>query len=172
MHFGILENFTLNQVVFLKYLCVKVCWTLSYELFSQCPLLNISYCPPSEAILSNKKSLVRVFFPPYFTCFHVRDHDCLFKSIVFSLIVFFFVFFLQVIVVYNPLGWKREEVIRIPVSVCCWACKHLSKKRSNVGYWANVLSCKYFLSLEREKHQAERCTDLLTEYQGAINLSI
>ncbi|XP_059645280.1 alpha-mannosidase At3g26720 isoform X3 [Cornus florida] len=46
--------------------------------FQQCPLLNISYCPPSEAVLSNGKSLV--------------------------------------VVVYNPLGWKREEVIRIPVS--------------------------------------------------------
>ncbi|KAA8530055.1 hypothetical protein F0562_004764 [Nyssa sinensis] len=46
--------------------------------FQQCPLLNISYCPPSEAVLSNEKSLV--------------------------------------VVVYNPLGWKREEVIRIPVS--------------------------------------------------------
>ncbi|KAL4306979.1 alpha-mannosidase At3g26720 isoform X1 [Arachis ipaensis] len=44
----------------------------------QCPLLNISYCPSSEATLSNGKSLV--------------------------------------IVVYNPLAWKREEVIRIPVS--------------------------------------------------------
>ncbi|XP_045793095.1 LOW QUALITY PROTEIN: alpha-mannosidase At3g26720-like [Trifolium pratense] len=46
--------------------------------FQQCPLLNISYCPPSEATLANGKSLV--------------------------------------IVVYNPLAWKREEVIRIPVS--------------------------------------------------------
>ncbi|KAM7509321.1 hypothetical protein LguiA_019774 [Lonicera macranthoides] len=46
--------------------------------FQQCPLLNISYCPPSEAALSNGKSLV--------------------------------------VVVYNPLGWKREEVVRIPVS--------------------------------------------------------
>ncbi|CAL5325500.1 unnamed protein product [Camellia sinensis] len=46
--------------------------------FQQCPLLNVSYCPPSEAALSNGKSLV--------------------------------------IVVYNPLGWKREEAIRIPVS--------------------------------------------------------
>ncbi|XAR52060.1 Alpha-mannosidase [Bertholletia excelsa] len=46
--------------------------------FQQCPLLNISYCPPSEAALSNGKSLV--------------------------------------IVVYNPLGWTREEAIRIPVS--------------------------------------------------------
>ncbi|KAM1014842.1 hypothetical protein ACFX14_044776 [Malus domestica] len=43
-----------------------------------CPLLNISYCPPSEAVLSNGKNLV--------------------------------------VVVYNPLGWKREEVIRIPIS--------------------------------------------------------
>ncbi|XP_057481162.1 alpha-mannosidase At3g26720 [Actinidia eriantha] len=46
--------------------------------FQQCPLLNISYCPPSEAALSNGKSLV--------------------------------------IVVYNSLGWKREEAIRVPVS--------------------------------------------------------
>ncbi|XP_056689523.1 alpha-mannosidase At3g26720 isoform X2 [Spinacia oleracea] len=48
----------------------------SYE---QCPLLNISYCPPSETLLSNGKSLV--------------------------------------VVVYNPLGWNREEVIQIPVSI-------------------------------------------------------
>lgn len=46
--------------------------------FQQCPLLNISYCPPSEAVLSDGKSLV--------------------------------------VVIYNPLGWKREEVVRIPVS--------------------------------------------------------
>ncbi|CAI9094984.1 OLC1v1030831C1 [Oldenlandia corymbosa var. corymbosa] len=46
--------------------------------FEQCPLLNISYCPPSEANLSGGKSLV--------------------------------------VVAYNPLGWKRKEVIRIPVS--------------------------------------------------------
>ncbi|XP_034916190.1 alpha-mannosidase At3g26720 isoform X1 [Populus alba] len=46
--------------------------------FQQCPLLNISYCPSSEADLSDGKSLL--------------------------------------VVVYNPLGWKREEVIRIPVS--------------------------------------------------------
>ncbi|KAI5651043.1 hypothetical protein M9H77_37048 [Catharanthus roseus] len=46
--------------------------------FEQCPLLNISYCPPSEAGLSNGKSLV--------------------------------------VVAYNPLGWERDDVIRIPVS--------------------------------------------------------
>ncbi|KAK9926543.1 hypothetical protein M0R45_023768 [Rubus argutus] len=45
--------------------------------FQQCPLLNISYCPPSEVDLSKRKELV--------------------------------------IVVYNPLGWKREDVIKIPV---------------------------------------------------------
>ncbi|XP_031277259.1 probable alpha-mannosidase At5g13980 [Pistacia vera] len=45
--------------------------------FQQCPLLNISYCPPSEVDLSTRKNLV--------------------------------------VVVYNPLGWKREDVIRIPV---------------------------------------------------------
>ncbi|KAK7360609.1 hypothetical protein VNO77_02616 [Canavalia gladiata] len=46
--------------------------------FQQCPLLNISYCPASEATLANGKSLV--------------------------------------IVVYNPLAWQREDIIRIPVS--------------------------------------------------------
>ncbi|KAL2939654.1 hypothetical protein RDABS01_033812 [Bienertia sinuspersici] len=44
-----------------------------------CPLLNISYCPPSETLLSSEKNLV--------------------------------------VVVYNPLGWNREEVIRIPVTI-------------------------------------------------------
>ncbi|XP_010249228.1 PREDICTED: alpha-mannosidase At3g26720-like [Nelumbo nucifera] len=43
----------------------------------QCPLLNISYCPPSEADLSHGKSLV--------------------------------------VIIYNSLGWKREDVVRIPV---------------------------------------------------------
>uniref|UniRef100_A0A6V7QUP3 Alpha-mannosidase n=1 Tax=Ananas comosus var. bracteatus TaxID=296719 RepID=A0A6V7QUP3_ANACO len=45
--------------------------------FEQCPLLNLSYCPPSESNISNGKSLV--------------------------------------VLVYNSLGWKREDVIRIPV---------------------------------------------------------
>ncbi|XP_009591416.1 probable alpha-mannosidase At5g13980 [Nicotiana tomentosiformis] len=45
--------------------------------FKQCPLLNISYCPPSEADLAPGKKLV--------------------------------------VVVYNALGWKRTDVIRIPV---------------------------------------------------------
>ncbi|PIA32796.1 hypothetical protein AQUCO_04300016v1 [Aquilegia coerulea] len=43
----------------------------------QCPLLNVSYCPPSEMTLSSGKSMV--------------------------------------VLVYNSLGWKREDVIRIPV---------------------------------------------------------
>lgn len=45
--------------------------------FDQCPLLNISYCPPSEVDLHPGRSLV--------------------------------------IVVYNSLGWKREDIVRIPV---------------------------------------------------------
>ncbi|KQJ88371.1 alpha-mannosidase At3g26720 [Brachypodium distachyon] len=45
--------------------------------FGQCPLLNITYCPPSEVNFSQGKSLV--------------------------------------VVVYNSLGWKREDVLRIPV---------------------------------------------------------
>ncbi|XP_020106647.1 probable alpha-mannosidase At5g13980 isoform X2 [Ananas comosus] len=45
--------------------------------FAQCPLLNISYCPPSEVELSQSKTLA--------------------------------------VLVYNALGWNREDVIRIPV---------------------------------------------------------
>ncbi|TVU24578.1 hypothetical protein EJB05_27023 [Eragrostis curvula] len=45
--------------------------------FSECLLLNITYCPSSEMDFSNGKSLV--------------------------------------VLVYNSLGWKREDVIRIPV---------------------------------------------------------
>ncbi|XP_042391119.1 alpha-mannosidase At3g26720-like [Zingiber officinale] len=45
--------------------------------FEQCPLLNITYCPPSEVDLSHGKTLI--------------------------------------ILVYNSLGWKRADVIRIPV---------------------------------------------------------
>ncbi|KAK1433974.1 hypothetical protein QVD17_10892 [Tagetes erecta] len=45
--------------------------------FHQCPLLNISYCPSTEADLSSGKKLV--------------------------------------VVVYNSLGWKRSDVIRLPV---------------------------------------------------------
>jgi alpha-mannosidase len=45
--------------------------------FEQCPLLNVSYCPPSEVDLSNGKYLA--------------------------------------VVVYNSLGWKREDVLRVPV---------------------------------------------------------
>lgn len=53
--------------------------------FQQCPLLNISYCPSSEAALSNGKRLV--------------------------------------VVIYNPLGWKRNETIRIPVSTATLVIK-------------------------------------------------
>ncbi|KAI3502829.1 hypothetical protein L1887_31172 [Cichorium endivia] len=44
--------------------------------FIQCPLLNISFCPPTESIPSGKS---------------------------------------LVVVAYNPLGWNRTDVIRIPV---------------------------------------------------------
>ncbi|XP_043698627.1 alpha-mannosidase isoform X1 [Telopea speciosissima] len=46
--------------------------------FSQCPLLNLSYCPPTEEEIPEGKNLV--------------------------------------IVAYNPLGWSRTDVIRIPVN--------------------------------------------------------
>ncbi|KAK4374664.1 hypothetical protein RND71_005341 [Anisodus tanguticus] len=45
--------------------------------YKQCPLLNISYCPPTEADLAPGKKLV--------------------------------------VVLYNALGWKRTDVVRIPV---------------------------------------------------------
>lgn len=45
--------------------------------FQQCPLLNISYCPPTEVDLSSGKKLV--------------------------------------VVVYNSLGWKKTDVVQIPV---------------------------------------------------------
>ncbi|KAK4747701.1 hypothetical protein SAY87_014287 [Trapa incisa] len=46
--------------------------------FQQCPLLNISHCPPSEIVLKDGKGLV--------------------------------------VVIYNPLGWQRDEVVKILVS--------------------------------------------------------
>ncbi|KAI4366760.1 hypothetical protein MLD38_022594 [Melastoma candidum] len=56
----------------------KQCGSPSTRL-QQCPLLNISYCPPSEADLSQGKTLA--------------------------------------VVVYNSLGWKRRDLIRIPVKM-------------------------------------------------------
>lgn len=53
------------------------CATPSVNL-GQCQLLNISYCPPTEADIAEGKSLV--------------------------------------VVAYNPLGWNRTDVIRIPVN--------------------------------------------------------
>ncbi|XP_071696221.1 alpha-mannosidase-like [Rutidosis leptorrhynchoides] len=52
------------------------CSTISTSTFTQCPLLNISYCPPTENIPSGKS---------------------------------------LVVVAYNPLGWNRKDVIKIPV---------------------------------------------------------
>ncbi|XP_020217055.1 alpha-mannosidase isoform X1 [Cajanus cajan] len=46
--------------------------------FSQCQLLNISYCPPTEDSIPQRKSLV--------------------------------------LLVYNPLGWNRTDIVRIPVN--------------------------------------------------------
>ncbi|KAL4366626.1 hypothetical protein GQ457_05G012270 [Hibiscus cannabinus] len=46
--------------------------------FSQCQLVNISYCPPTEKDIPQGKSLV--------------------------------------VVAYNPLGWTRTEIVRIPVN--------------------------------------------------------
>lgn len=46
--------------------------------FQQCPLMNVSYCPPSETELEGEKTLV--------------------------------------VVAYNPLGWARQEFLRVPVA--------------------------------------------------------
>uniref|UniRef100_A0ACD5UGW4 Uncharacterized protein n=1 Tax=Avena sativa TaxID=4498 RepID=A0ACD5UGW4_AVESA len=54
----------------------KICSSVATN-FVQCPLLNITYCPPSEMNFSQGRSLV--------------------------------------VLVYNSLGWKREDVLRIPV---------------------------------------------------------
>ncbi|KAI3665362.1 hypothetical protein L6452_43986 [Arctium lappa] len=54
----------------------KINCTIPKSTFSQCPLLNISFCPPTENIPSGKS---------------------------------------LVVVAYNPLGWNRTDVVRIPV---------------------------------------------------------
>ncbi|XP_024975832.1 alpha-mannosidase [Cynara cardunculus var. scolymus] len=54
----------------------KINCTIPRSTFSQCPLLNISFCPPTENIPSGKS---------------------------------------LVVVAYNPLGWSRTDVVRIPV---------------------------------------------------------
>ncbi|KAF8400068.1 hypothetical protein HHK36_015943 [Tetracentron sinense] len=71
----VITNFVFEEEVSKMYLFDRF---QIFYFFLQCPLLNISYCPPSEVDLSQGKSLV--------------------------------------VVVYNSLGWKREDVIRIPVS--------------------------------------------------------
>ncbi|KAL4634651.1 hypothetical protein ACB092_04G215900 [Castanea dentata] len=78
------ENVVAESLAGIANLTSKTGWGFQTK-FHQCPLLNISYCPPSEVDLSNGKNLV--------------------------------------IVVYNPLGWTRNDVIRIPVineNVAVW----------------------------------------------------
>lgn len=78
------ENVVAESLAGIANLTSKTGWSPQTK-FHQCPLLNISYCPPSEVDLSNGKNLV--------------------------------------IVVYNPLGWTRKDVIRIPVineNVAVW----------------------------------------------------
>ncbi|KMZ67565.1 putative Lysosomal alpha-mannosidase, partial [Zostera marina] len=62
----------------LSYLSELHLSNVSTRKFEQCSLLNITYCPPSEAGISEEKSLV--------------------------------------VLVYNSLGWKREDIIKIPVA--------------------------------------------------------
>lgn len=100
----------------------------------QCPLLNISYCPASETDLSHGKnlvlqyliyaylwprksqkailnSLIVAFCTPSFVSYLIIVHG----NFINKFLLYFFSH-LQIVVVYNPLGWKREDVIRIPVS--------------------------------------------------------
>ncbi|KAM7277621.1 hypothetical protein ACFE04_004755 [Oxalis oulophora] len=72
------EKVVASSLAFLTESQLNTGWRNSSATFLQCPLLNISYCPASEAISSHGKSLV--------------------------------------VVIYNPLAWKREEVVRIPVT--------------------------------------------------------
>lgn len=65
-HFEILKPSTGNEeslIMISKMVCeIKFCWimTRAFFLSFQCPLLNISYCPPTEAALSKGKTLVRI----------------------------------------------------------------------------------------------------------------
>ncbi|KAL6494430.1 hypothetical protein OROGR_031230 [Orobanche gracilis] len=69
--------------------------------FSQCPLLNISYCPSTEVDLSQGKKIVsRVFAVDLSLCHLVEKRRTT----------------PQAVVVYNSLGWKRTEVVRLPVN--------------------------------------------------------
>ncbi|KAK6912903.1 Glycoside hydrolase family 38, N-terminal domain [Dillenia turbinata] len=66
-----------------------------------CPLLNISYCPPSETALSDGKSLV--------------------------------------VLVYNPLAWEREEVVRIPLDLyLCGMSQKISLNDKVSSEWITV----------------------------------
>ncbi|KAL2333816.1 hypothetical protein Fmac_015029 [Flemingia macrophylla] len=64
--------------------------------FSQCQLLNISYCPPTEENIPEAKSLV--------------------------------------VVVYNPLGWNRTDIIKIPVNDVNLVVKDSSGNNLEVQY--------------------------------------
>ncbi|KAL2455897.1 Glycosyl hydrolase family 38 protein [Forsythia ovata] len=75
------EKVVASSLALLTGLRLNATYEDSVPEFQQCPLLNISYCPPSEANLTDEKSLI--------------------------------------IIAYNPLGWKRKEIIRIPVSSEC-----------------------------------------------------
>ncbi|KAL5063661.1 hypothetical protein RYX36_025398 [Vicia faba] len=64
--------------------------------FSQCQLLNISYCPPTEDNIPAAKDLV--------------------------------------VVLYNPLGWNRTDIVRIPVNEANLAVKDSSGNNLEVQY--------------------------------------
>lgn len=102
----------------------------------QCFLLNISYCPTSETELPFGKSLVCLLLPSkvddrsgfsnsncilahgtswiysWVLCSSFADNNCF--------VVVGFCSSLKIVVVYNPLGWTREEYVRFPVRKLVW----------------------------------------------------
>ena len=99
-------------------------FTVSLYLLFQCLLLNVTYCPPSEMDFSKGKSLVSFGINsciapsevPFFSSPMLLKQkiNCVPSTIFFQYINFFF----QVVLVYNSLGWKREDVLRVPVCNC------------------------------------------------------
>ncbi|CAI9113742.1 OLC1v1014408C1 [Oldenlandia corymbosa var. corymbosa] len=72
------EDVVSASLAFLADSSSKSGYKSSERKFKQCPLLNISYCPPTEVDLSPGKRLM--------------------------------------VVIYNSLGWKRDEIVKVPVT--------------------------------------------------------
>ncbi|KAK6928596.1 Glycosyl hydrolase family 38, C-terminal, partial [Dillenia turbinata] len=75
-----------------------------------CQLLNISYCPPSEIDFSGGKSLASIFSVLFASGIMQMSFPCFILEHRFNGFLM-----LQILVVYNSLGWKRDDIVRIPV---------------------------------------------------------